>query len=185
MKTVFFDVDTQLDFICPAGALCVPGAENIVDNLARLTRFALANHIQVISTVDTHTEDDPEFKIWKPHCVAGTTGQQKLAATLLTGCDPPQIIFEKHEIDFFTNPRLRPLLDQMKADRYVVYGVVTEYCVQAAAFGLLKMGVRVELVTNAIKSLDAAREHEVLERFRAEGGLMLECDDVLAGWQQN
>jgi nicotinamidase/pyrazinamidase len=181
VKTVFFDVDTQLDFICPAGALCVPGAENIVDNLSRLTRFASANHIQVISTVDAHSEDDSEFKIWKPHCVVGTTGQQKLAVTLLTGSDPPQIIFEKQEIDFFTNPRLHPLLDQMSADRYVVYGVVTEYCVQAAAFGLLKMGVRVDVVTDAIKSLDTAQEHEVLKRFKAQGGLMLECDDVLAG----
>ena len=181
MKTVFFDVDTQLDFICPAGALSVPGAENIVDNLTRLTQFAAANHIQVISTVDAHSEDDPEFKIWKPHCVAGTTGRQKLATTLLTVSDPPQIIFEKQEIDFFTNPRLRPMLDQMKADRYVVYGVVTEYCVQAAAFGLLKMSVRVDVVTDAIKSLDPAREQEVLEQFRAQGGLTLECDDVLAG----
>ena len=27
MKTVFFDIDTQIDFVFPAGALYVPGAE--------------------------------------------------------------------------------------------------------------------------------------------------------------
>ena len=40
MKTVFFDVDTQLDFLYPAGALYVPGAERIVPAIARLNRFA-------------------------------------------------------------------------------------------------------------------------------------------------
>ena len=32
MKSVFFDVDTQIDFLYPAGALYVPGAESIVGN---------------------------------------------------------------------------------------------------------------------------------------------------------
>ncbi len=40
MKTVFFDVDTQIDFLYPAGALYVPGAETIVDRIAALNRFA-------------------------------------------------------------------------------------------------------------------------------------------------
>ncbi len=180
MKTVFFDVDTQLDFVYPAGALAVPGAESIVENLAELTRFAGAKHIQIISTVDAHSEDDPEFKVWKPHCVTGTTGQQKVAATLLPGIDPPQIIFEKQEIDFFKNPRLRPLLDKVKADRYVVYGVVTEYCVRSAALGLLHTGAKVELVVDAIKGLSPPAEIEFIEHFRTQGGLTVKCNDVLA-----
>ena len=32
----------------------------------------------------------------------------------------------------------RALLVELEADRYVVYGVVTEICVRIAAFGLLK-----------------------------------------------
>lgn len=188
MKTVFFDVDTQLDFLFPAGALSVPGAEAIVKPLNALTSFAGAKHIQIISTADAHTEDDPEFKAWKPHCVSGTTGQQKTAGTLLGQriilstapdsldgirsrlADAPQIIVEKQMLDCFTNQHLRPLLDFLRADRYVVYGVVTEYCVRCAAFGLLETGARVELVTDAIKSLNTAKEREMLERFQAQGG---------------
>jgi nicotinamidase/pyrazinamidase len=191
MKTVFFDVDTQLDFLYPAGALYVPGAETIVQSLAELTSFAAANQIQIISTADAHSEDDPEFKTWKPHCVAGTTGQQKTAGTLLNGrvvlADPqeandaPQIIVEKQKLDAFTNPNLKPLIELLRADRYVLYGVVTELCVQCAAFGLLKMGQRVELVTDAIKSLNAAEERDFIERFRGQGGLTKESRDVLAG----
>lgn len=181
MRTVFFDVDTQLDFIYPAGALAVPGAESIVENLAELTRFAAAKHIQIISTVDAHGEEDPEFKVWKPHCVTGTSGQQKAAATLVPGADPRQIIFEKQEIDFFQNPRLGPLLDNIKADRYVVYGVVTEYCVRSAALGLLQTGAKVELVVDAIKSLSSPAEREFVEHFQKQGGLTVKCNDVLTG----
>jgi len=183
MKTIFFDVDTQLDFIYPAGALYVPRSEHIVNRLGELTRFARANGLQIISTVDAHTEDDPEFQVWKPHCVAGTDGQKKAAVTL---ADSPavlstrpgaavdssasQIIVEKQSIDCFTNPNLRTLLGLLTADRYVVYGVVTEHCVRCAAFGLLATGARVEIVTDAINSLAASDEKNVLARFQAEGG---------------
>lgn len=188
MKTVFFDIDTQLDFLYPAGALAVPGAENIVKSLAALTAFAAANRIQIVSTADAHAEDDLEFKTWKPHCVAGTVGQQKAAGTLLNQPltlssapraidqirsqvpDAAQVVVEKQKLDCFTNPNLRPLIDLLKADRYVVYGVVTELCVRCAAFGLLEMHAQVELVTDAVKSLSASEEQETIQRFQAQGG---------------
>lgn len=191
MRTVFFDVDTQLDFLYPAGALYVPGAEMIANTLAGLTRHASSNGIPVISSADAHTEDDPEFKTWKPHCVAGTFGQQKSSATLLpqavvlstgTGAfeevqprlsGARQIVVEKQQLDVFTNPHLRPLLQYFKADRYVLYGVVTELCVRCAAFGLLESGARVDLVTDAVKSLSGQDEREFLNRFTAHGGKVI------------
>src|ERR1700683_5504186 len=82
MKTVFFDVDTQIDFMYPAGALYVPGAENVVGEIAALKRFADSQGIPLVSTMDAHSEDDPEFRVWPPHCVVGTAGQLKPEATL-------------------------------------------------------------------------------------------------------
>src|SRR5579864_2849148 len=174
MKTVFFDIDTQIDFVYPAGALYVPGAERIVPLIAELNRRAP----MVISTMDAHSEDDPEFKIYPHHCVAGTVGQQKPAITLLAqrGLIPArregfqQLILEKQELDCFTNPRLLPLLSELNADRYVVYGVVTEICVRFAAFGLLKTGKRVELVTDAVKALDESAAGKMFAEFTAAGG---------------
>src|SRR5260370_2986065 len=72
MRTVFFDIDTQIDFMYPAGALYVPGAEGIVPAIQQLNQYARAHGIPVISTMDAHTEDDPEFKLWPHHCVAET-----------------------------------------------------------------------------------------------------------------
>ena len=63
MKTVFVDVDTQIDFLYPAGALYVPGAEALLPVLARLNQYAAAQSIPVLSTMDAHLEDDPEFTV--------------------------------------------------------------------------------------------------------------------------
>jgi len=186
VKTVFFDVDTQLDFLFPAGALAVPGAERIVPGLGVLTRFAHANGIKLISTVDAHTEDDPEFKIWKPHCVAETVGQKKTTGTMLAGALvvpsskwpvihapsnlPAQVLIEKQSINAFSNPNLSPLLKSVTADRYVIYGVATEHCVQRAILGLLDTGARVELVEDAVCGIDASEVNATLTRFVDAGG---------------
>lgn len=184
MTTVFFDVDTQIDFLYPAGALYVPGAEAIVDNIARLNRYAAASQSVVVSTMDAHIEDDPEFEQWPPHCVAGIAGQNKPASTLLekravipveAGPLPAldgvqQINVEKRTFSCFLNPNLPALLKRLRADRYVVYGVVTEICVAHAARGLLKTGARVELVTDAVKSLNDQDRQQFLNEFIAAGG---------------
>src|SRR6185437_14578387 len=38
MKKAFFDIDTQIDILFPAGALYAPGAERVVEPVARLNR---------------------------------------------------------------------------------------------------------------------------------------------------
>src|SRR5271170_5517568 len=86
MKTVFFDIDTQIDFVYPAGALYVPGSERILPIVGELNRRAPV----LISTMDAHSEDDPEFQAYPHHCVVGTAGQHKPAVTILN--DPRQFI---------------------------------------------------------------------------------------------
>jgi len=174
MKTIFFDVDTQLDFVYPAGALYVPGAENIIENLTKLTRYAVEKSYPIIATMDAHSEDDAEFKVWKPHCVVGTTGQQKCAGTIA----PEQTVIEKQKLDCFSNLKLRPLLKELAADRYVVYGVVSELCVKCAALGLLETGARVELVTDAIACLDPAAERALIEEFTGRGGFVTTAAEI-------
>ncbi len=185
MKTVFFDIDTQLDFMFPAGALYVPGAEGILSAVAGLNRFAAANGIVVVSTMDAHAENDEEFLHWPPHCVAGCNGQRKPGQTLLESravvtseagrvgpLGTQQILLEKQTFDCFSNPNLPGLLEELGADRYVVYGVVTEICVKFAAFGLLRTGARVEIVGDAVRSLRAEVAEAMLAEFRMAGGLV-------------
>lgn len=189
MKTVFFDIDTQIDFMFPAGALYVPGAEKIIENVAALNRSAAL----VISTMDAHAEDDVEFRQWPHHCVAGTLSQRKPASTLLENrvivpscrSEIPlggagQVILEKQTFDCFSNANLHAILDRLNAGRFIVYGVVTEICVNLAAFGLLKTGKRVELVTDAVRSLSEPAAAKMFSDFTASGGALTTVAQALA-----
>jgi len=170
VPTVFVDVDTQLDFLYPAGALYVPGAEHLVPLIAQLNHFAEAQGIPLISTVDAHTENDPEFQHWPPHCVAGTLGQRKPESTLLARrmiapTTAPQMILEKQSVDCFSNPHLPDLLKALHAERCVIYGVVTEICVLHAARGLRARGYRVEIVDEAVRELSRPAADRMREEF--------------------
>src|SRR5580700_1610187 len=136
MRTVFVDVDSQLDFLFPAGALYVPRAERIVPAIVRLNRFAASRGIPVISTTDAHAENDPEFARWPPHCIAGTAGQHKAERTLLEKrvvipnrectlalSGAQQIVVEKQTVDVFQAPNLSRVIDRLGADRFILYGV--------------------------------------------------------------
>lgn len=191
MKTVFVDVDSQLDFLYPAGALYVPHAERIVPAIAQLNRYAAQRGIPVISTTDAHFEDDPEFRVWPRHGVAGTLGQRKAESTLLElrvtipnrdgelaieGAQ--QIVIEKQTVDVFAAPNLARVLYRLAADRFVVYGVVTEICVLNAARGLLKLGKPVTLVTDAIATLKAEDSTSALAEIRSLGGQCVELREI-------
>lgn len=194
MRVIYFDVDTQNDFVLPSGALSVPGAELALPKIAALNHHAARSGSIVISTTDAHAEDDPEFRDWPPHCVAGTLGQRKPDSTLLarrstvpavssplpslTGVE--QVIVEKVALDCFTNPNLPALLAALEADCYRVYGVVTEICVQYAAMGLLQRGKRVELVNDAVRSLSFEKEQAFFSTFETRGGVLVSSLQVFA-----
>ena len=193
MITVFFDIDTQVDFLLPAGALYAGGAEKIVPTVSKLNHFALKHRIPVISTMDAHSENDAEFLTWPPHCVVDTMGQRKPESTLLerrlvvpnAPCELnvsliDQILLEKQTFSALSNQNFKLLIDHFGADRYVVYGVVTEVCVKFAAFGLLETGKRVEIVTDAICAINEADGAKVLADFTAAGGHLTQAGMIYA-----
>jgi nicotinamidase/pyrazinamidase len=192
MNSVFFDVDTQIDFMFPSGALYVPGAETILPAVVRLNQYAARSGMPLISTTDAHAENDPEFRQWPGHCIRGTNGQHKPPSTLLSRLtvipsdgkvhDFPaaqQFVLQKQQLDAFTNPNLSALLNVLDAERYVVYGVVTELCVRFAALGLLKTGKRVEVVSDAIRSLDDSARDQMLAEIAGSGGFVTTTEAVI------
>jgi nicotinamidase/pyrazinamidase len=173
---LYFDIDTQIDFMYPAGALYVPGAEKLIPLVATLNRSAAASGAKVISTTCAHVEDDSEFKQWPPHCVVGTVGQQKPAALLLEKrslppvADADQIILQKSQLNLFTNPHTDALIRALDPEECIVYGVVTEYCVMHCAMGLLDRGYKVALVREAIQCLSNADADRFFHDFASRSG---------------
>jgi nicotinamidase-related amidase len=63
---------------------------------------------------------------------------------------------------------------------YVVFGVVTEYCVCCAAKGLLKRGEKVSIVEDAIETLSPPEGSATLEELKAMGARIVTTQQALA-----
>ena len=188
---IFWDVDTQADFMLPGGKLYIPGAETIIPTLAQLTRWAASHQVLVVADVDAHQPDEEEFSLYPPHCLVGTPGQKKIPETTLSPqfiipnrpkAELPaaeryrQIVIEKQTIDVFTNPNIEAFLAWIGKPDIVLYGVVTEICVAFATRGLLDRGYQVTVVEDAIQHLDQEKGRAFLEEVRRRGGRVVSAD---------
>ena len=89
-----------------------------------------------------------------------------------------QIVVEKQHVDVFTARNLARVLETLAADRFVVYGVVTEICVLFAARGLLKYGKPVTIVIDAVAALSAEASDRALAEIRAAGGTLARSSEI-------
>jgi nicotinamidase/pyrazinamidase len=196
-KVVFWEVDTQADFMLPGGNLYVPGAERLLPNIRKLTDAARQGRAFLVSQGCYHTPDDPEFQTFPPHCIKGSAGSALVpealtdriisvpnhaSATLPRDLSPyQQILLEKQTLDIFQSRHAAKLLEQFADDvEFVVFGVVTEYCVRLAAKGLLDRGRRVSVVRDAIETLKAEDGQRTRAELEGLGARFLTTDEALA-----
>jgi nicotinamidase/pyrazinamidase len=196
-NVVFWEVDTQADFILPGGKLYVPGAERLLPNIRRLTDAARQGRVFLVSHGCFHTKNDPEFKTFPPHCIKGTPGSAYVPEALTekvvivpnqpTATLPSdltqyqQILLEKQTLDIFESRHASELVKRLPADaEFVVFGVVTEYCVRFAAKGLLERGRRVSVVQDAIETLKDEDGERTVAELQALGAKFITTDQALA-----
>ena len=196
MTTIFWDVDTQVDFMEPEGKRYVPGAEAIRPNLSRLNETAHAVECRVVASADDHhpgdveISDAPDFHdTFPPHCLHRTPGQARIPETWLR--DPlviePEddaeqvlrrvadhdgdILFHKRFFDVFTNPHVSPVVAALRPTEVVLYGVALDVCVRYAVEGLLAHhpNVALTVVIDAVRPIDQRRGAEVLADWLLRG----------------
>lgn len=180
MKLIFWNVDTQIDFVEPTGKLYVKGAETIKPTLAKLTKLAYEKSIMVVNTADFHHSSsaelsvNPDFKTtFPPHCMAGTEGATFISETfpetpLIVDWDEyydtaslefgvknsGNIVIRKDAFDVFVGNRYTEAILKLIAPETVfVYGVTTNVCVNDAVVGLVSRGKKVIVISDAIKEL--------------------------------
>lgn len=195
-KFVLWEVDTQVDFMLPGGRLYVPGAEKLLPDIRRLVDAARQGRVFLVSHGCFHAENDPEFKTFPPHCIKGTPGSsyvpEALAEKVLTIPNEvtvsipqdlfayQQILLEKQTLDIFESLHATEMLARLPHEaRFLVFGVVTEYCVRLAAKGLLDHGRRVSVVEDAIKTLNAADAERTIRELKDSGVTFITADDAL------
>lgn len=203
---IFWDVDTQYDFIHSDGKLYVPGSEQIVPVLGRLTELARVAGIRVVASADDHTlddaeiSDDPDYmETFPPHCMRETGGQEKIRETRLDDpevirgeklesreierivADGRDILILKQRFDVFSNPNTEPLLATLDPRRIVLYGVALDVCNRFAVEGILQRmsGVRLQVVSDAVRPIDPEAGQLLLEDWRGRGVELTTSDRLI------
>ncbi len=193
---IFWEVDVQADFMLPGGKLYVPGAEKLLPNIRKLTDTARRGEVFLVSHGCFHPANDPEFKQFPPHCLKGTPGAEFVPEALAehfvrvendANAKLPedlfkyqQIILEKQTLDIFESHHADTLVERLGTTaEFVVFGVVTEYCVNLAVKGLLKRKRRVAVVRDAIETLAPEVGNKTLAELQIQGAKLVTTDEIL------
>lgn len=204
---LFWDVDTQVDFMHEEGRLYVPGAVEIIPNLEKLTQLASRLKAPVVASADDHQASDPEISqspdfssTYPPHCMRGTAGAERIPETeqtwsLEVGLEPlavaelgaglatsrPRVLVKKNTVDVFTNPNTERIVEKLAPQRIVLYGVALDVCNRFAIEGLLARGYAcLDLIIDATKPINEARGAVLLQDWRQRGVREFTTDALLA-----
>jgi len=204
---LFWDVDTQVDFMDEEGRLYVPGAVEIIPNLEKLTQLAGRIRAPVVASADDHLLSDPEISespdfssTYPPHCIRNTAGAERISATqqiwsLEVGQEPlpagelrtalvtprPLVLVKKNTVDVFANPNTEKIVEILAPQRIVLYGVALDVCNRFAIEGLLARGYdRLEVITDATKPIDEEKGARLLQLWGQSGVRALTTDALLA-----
>lgn len=177
---LFWNVDTQLDFISPKGKLYVEGAEKLRPKWAELTALAEKKSLRVVNTADFHysnsaeLDPNPDFiNTFPEHCMANTRGavfvketkpedavifdwdkEYMITPDIFSQEKSRNIVIRKDAFDVFEgSPHTDTILKYLNPETVVVYGVTTNVCVDAAVKGLFNKVKKIYVIEDAIKEL--------------------------------
>lgn len=159
-KSAVLVVDMQNDFVHEKGALRVPAAAATVEPIRALLAKARAAGATVIFTQDWHAPDDPEFRVWPPHCVAGTWGAE-IVAELAPQQGEPMV--HKTTYDPFYQTDLEEILRARGIEHLVIVGTVANICVLHAAGSAALRGLKLIIPKDCVSALT---EFDLLAAFR-------------------
>ena len=169
-RTALVVVDLQNDFADPAGGLSVAGGDAIVPLVNVHVREATESGALVVATQDWHPESTPHFAkdggIWPVHCVGGTWGAE-LHPAFEVPADAPRVrkgtsgedgysgfTMRDPESGAETPTELESLLRAAGAERVVVCGLATDYCVKATALDAERLGFETTVLADAVAAVN-------------------------------
>jgi nicotinamidase/pyrazinamidase len=166
--TALVVVDVQNDFADPAGSLAVSGGPEVVAAANAEIEAATAAGAPVVYTQDWHPPDTPHFAkdggTWPVHCVQDSWGAELHPQLVVRG----EIVRKgEHGEDGYSGftmrdpvsgetvpTRLAELLRARGAERLVVLGLATDYCVRATALEGREHGWPVTVPWRAVRAVD-------------------------------
>lgn len=167
-QTALIVVDLQNDFADPAGSLAVPGAERVIVAVNELIAAAESAGALIAYTQDWHPRRTPHFEtdggLWPVHCVAETWGARlhpDLRADMGpivrkgVGGEDGYSGFTMRNTDGGEHPtELAALLRERGAERAIVVGLATDYCVKATALDAIALGFETIVPERAVAAVN-------------------------------
>lgn len=152
MARVIIVVDMIRGF-CEAGSLASPRLAGVIPRIRRLLDRELEQGAELIFLADTHSEDDPEFEMFPPHCVAGS-GEEEVVAELEPYLERATLI-TKTRYSGFHRTGLEQELERIRPQEVVVVGVCTDICVMHTVADLRNRDYAVTVVRDCVETYDA------------------------------
>jgi nicotinate phosphoribosyltransferase len=129
---------------------CGSEARGIIPNVQRLLERELKQGSKIFYLCDHHIPNDPEFKMFPPHCIEGTE-EAELIPEL---SEYPGEIIPKRTFSSFYNTPLDKRLKAVKPETIIVCGVTTHICVLQAVIDARNRGYEVEVPVDCVASFD-------------------------------
>ena len=144
-------------------------ARRIIPNVQGLLERELAKGSKVFFICDHHDPDDPEFKMFPPHCIAGTAEAEVIPELARY---EGEMIPKRRYSAFFDTP-LEEKLRKLKPEKLIVCGVLTDICVLHTVADARNRDYEVEVPTDCVASVDEKVHHTALEHIEKVLGAKL------------
>ncbi len=152
-KKALIVIDMLKDFVEPDGKLyCGETAQAIVPFVREKIEEFHRTGEPVIFLMDNHAPDDPEFKMFPPHCVAGTSGAEVID-TLPVG--PGDYRVPKTRYSGFFRTNLEEILQKEAPDVVHIVGVCTSICVMYTCADLRNRDFEVVVYKKGVADFDS------------------------------
>jgi nicotinate phosphoribosyltransferase len=148
---------------------CGDRARHIIPNVQRLLENELARGSKVFYICDHHDPDDLEFKMFPPHCIAGTAESEVIPELSKL----PGEVIKKKRYSAFYGTDLENRLKKLKPDKIIVCGVCTDICVCHTVANARNRDYHVEVPVDCVASFDEKAHYFALEHMEKVLGAKL------------
>lgn len=159
MKTAVIVIDMINDFV--SGVFKSDRAAKTIPNIKALLDHARKQKVPVVYATDAHLPNaDHEFDVWGPHAVAGTWG-----AEIIDELKPQKGDFHvsKRKYSAFQGTDLDQLLRELKVDKVILTGVVTDICIQHTAADAFFRGYKIIVPKDCVEAVDAPTQEAAIK----------------------
>ena len=153
---------------------CGVRARSIIPNIQRLLEQESGRGARIFYVCDHHAPDDPEFKLFPPHCVEGSSEAQVIPEL---SAYQGETVYKRHFSAFYDTP-LEGMLDELSPETLIVCGVCTNICVLHTVADARSRGYEVEIPASCVASSDDKAHSFALEHMENVLGAKLVRPEV-------